>query len=64
MPSEPKGRPYGDAGFDPPAKRPWVITLGSAGVRGIIGAIAGMSGRPWPRQLPLDPPREREDYRP
>jgi hypothetical protein len=57
-------RPYGDDGFADPRKQGWWSTVASAVVRSMIAVLAGMQGRQWPRQLPLDPPEKNRDYRP
>lgn len=58
------GRPYGDDGFESPHERGFVRTAFSIVTRSVVGVLAGLSGRTWPRQLPLDPPQNRSDYRP
>lgn len=57
-------RPHGDDAFEDPRGRGWFATTVSVVTRAVTGALAGIGGRPWPRQLPLDPPEGRREYRP
>jgi len=64
MPEPKTDQPFGDDGFEPSRKRGWFGTVSSVLFRAVTGVFAGMSGKQWPRQLPLDPPPNRENYRP
>ena len=57
-------RPYGDDGFSNPRKHGWLWHTVSILSRSVTAVFAGLLGRQWPRQLPLDEPKDRRDYRP
>ncbi|WP_182045841.1 hypothetical protein [Curtobacterium sp. ME26] len=64
MREQQRDRPWGDDAFEDPRRRGLVATAWSILMRSVTTVLAGIDGRAHQRQLPLDPPQARTDYRP